>query len=58
MDQVFIVMAETTYSGNEHSVWNIDRVFASSESARKYVEQKQLNGSDVEYDIVVEEIYA
>jgi hypothetical protein len=58
MDHVYIVMAENHYSGNEHSVWYNERVFATKESALKYIEQKKLNGSDIEYDIVVEEVYA
>ena len=35
-----------------------ERVFSTKESALKYIEEKQRNGSDVEYDIVVEEVYA
>ena len=56
--QVFIVMAENHYSGNEHSVWYNERVFATKESAIEYIKQKKQNGSDVEYDIEVEEVYA
>lgn len=56
--QVFIVMAENQYSGNEHSVWHNERVFATKESALEYIKQKKMNGSDVEYDIEVEEVYA
>jgi hypothetical protein len=56
--QVFIVMAMASYSGNEHSVWYNERVFATKEAAVKYIEQKKLNRSDVEYDIETEEVYA
>ncbi len=56
--QVFIVMAENSYSGNEHSVWDIERVFTTKESAVEYIQNKKRNGSDVEYDIEVEEVYA
>jgi hypothetical protein len=56
--QVFIVMAETSYSGNEHSVWNIERVFSTRQSAVEYIQNKKCNGSDVEYDIETEEVYA
>ena len=56
--QVFIVMAMASYSGNEHSVWYNERVFATKESALKYIELKKLNRSDVEYDIETEEVYA
>jgi hypothetical protein len=56
--QVFVVMGQCWYSGNEHSVWYNERVFASKESAVKYIEQKKLNGSDVEYGIETEEVYA
>jgi hypothetical protein len=56
--QVFIVMVETSYSGNEHSVWHVERVFSTRQSAQKYIEQKKLNDSDVQYDIETEEVYA
>jgi hypothetical protein len=56
--QVFIVIAMVSYSGNEHSVWYNEGVFATKESALKYIEQKKLNRSDVEYDIETEEVYA
>lgn len=56
--QVFIVMAETSYSGNEHSVWNVERVFSTKESAVEYIQNKNRNGSDVQYDIETEEVYA
>jgi hypothetical protein len=56
--RVFIVMAENSYSGNEHSVWYNERVFATKEAALNYIEQKKLNGSDVQYDIETEEVYA
>ncbi len=56
--QVFIVMAMSGYSGNEHDVWYNERVFSTKESAIKYIEQKKKNGSDVEYEIAVEEVYA
>lgn len=55
--KVFIVMTENHYSGNEHSVWDIERVFATKESAVNYIKQKKQNGSDVEYDIETEEVY-
>ena len=56
--QVFIVMAETSYSGNEHSVWNVERVFSTQQSAVDYIQNKNRNGSDVQYDIETEEVYA
>jgi hypothetical protein len=56
--QVFVVMGQCWYSGNEHCAWYIERVFATKESAVKYIEQKKLDGSDVEYDIETEEVYA
>jgi hypothetical protein len=56
--QVFIVMAETSYSGNEHSVWNVERVFSTRQSAVEYIQNKNRNGSDVQYDIETEEVYA
>lgn len=56
--QVFIVMVESHYSGNEHSVRYNERVFAIKEAALNYIKQKKLNGSDVEYDIETEEVYA
>lgn len=56
--QVFIVMAETFYSGNEHSVWYIERVFSTRQSAVEYIQNKNRNGSDVQYDIETEEVYA
>jgi hypothetical protein len=56
--QVFIVMAEISYSGNEHSVWNVERVFSTRQSAVEYIQNKNRNGSDVQYDIEVEEVYA
>jgi len=56
--QVFIVMAETSYSGNEHSVWNVERVFSTRQSAVDYIQNKNRNGSDVQYDIETEEVYA
>lgn len=55
--QVFIVMAENQYTGNEHSVWYNDRVFSTKESAIKYIQEKKRNGSGVEYDIETEEVY-
>lgn len=55
--QVFIVMVESHYSGNEHSVWCNERVFATKEAALNYIEQKKLNGSNLEYDIETEEVY-
>lgn len=55
--QVFIVMAENYYSGNEHSVWYNERVFATKEAAVKYIRQKKNTGSDVEYEIETEEVY-
>ena len=55
--QVFIVMAENYYSGNEHSVWYNERVFATKEAAVKYIRQKKSTGSDVEYEIETEEVY-
>ena len=56
--QVFIVMAENHYSGNEHSVWYNERVFSIKESAIEYIKQKKKDGSDVEYCIETEEVYA
>lgn len=56
--QVFIVMAMSGYSGNEHGVWYNDRVFSTKESAIKYIEQKKQSRSDVEYEIETEEVYA
>lgn len=57
--QVFIVMAETTYSGNEHSVWDIERVFTSKESAIKYIRYRKSHGArDIEFQIETQEVYA
>ncbi len=56
--QVFIVMVEVSYSGNEHSVWDVERVFSTRQSAVEYIQNKKRNGSDVEYDIETEEVYA
>jgi hypothetical protein len=55
--KVFIVIAQSFYSGNEHSVWDIEIVFATKESAVNYIKQKKQNGSDVEYAIETEEVY-
>ncbi len=57
--QVFIVMAEVSYSGNEHSVWDVERVFATKESALKYIKYRKRNGArDIEFQIETEEVYA
>lgn len=58
--QVFIVMIGTlsvySYDG---TVWNVARVFSNMAAALKYIiEQKNLRGSDVEYEIATEEVYA
>ncbi len=59
MGQVFIVMAETTYSGNEHSVWDVERVFTSMESAIKYIGYRKTHGArDIEFQIDTQEVYA
>ena len=57
--QVFIVMAENSYSGNEHSVWDIERVFATKESAIKYIRYRKSHGArDIEFQIDTQEVYA
>jgi hypothetical protein len=57
--QVFIVMAKTDYSGNEHSCWYNERVFSTKEAAIKYIQHKKSTGSrDVEFEISTEEVYA
>lgn len=56
--QVFLVMFETSYSGDEHSHWSVERVFSTMDSASEYVSQKKLSGNDCEYDIQTEEVYA
>lgn len=58
--QVFIVMQESIYEGSSH--WQIDRTFASMESAKAYIAQRKAEYRgyyDVpEFDIEVEEVYA
>ena len=57
---VYIVMIGTasTYS-YDGVVWNVDRVFSSMESAKKYIEeQKKVFNFGVEYDIDAQELYA
>lgn len=57
--QVFIVMRETICSGNEHSLWDVTRVFSSMTAAQKFIiQQKHHFGSEVEYRIDTEEVYA
>jgi len=56
--RVFVVMGQCWYSGNEHCAWSIERVFATKESAQEYIKDKKANGSDVQYGIETEEVYA
>lgn len=61
--QVFIVMVESIYDGSSH--WQVDRTFASMQSAEEYVKLRKLDYArsrlayDMpEFEIEVEEVYA
>jgi len=59
--QVFIVMIGTSSSYSyDGTVWDVDRVFATTEAAMLYITQKNNTNynSDVEYNIDIEEVYA
>lgn len=53
---IYIVMIGDSYDG---TLWEVDKVFSTEDSAKKYIAHKKItSSSDVEYAIIVEELYA
>lgn len=54
-------MIETILSGNEHSLWDIDRVFLSMDAAKAYIAQRKAEHRGYydqrEFELHVEDVY-